>query len=259
MISNRNVIQFNVSKLCCRAEWQRYTDLDVSTRIQVIHSAVTLVLAYILYICMYMCICGNFREQCGLLCVCIKYQISWNTSSAYSKCNFYAPFVLMCFSGCLCWWPYVGIMAQARWRWGLRSVCAAPEIHQSKPLGGHVPGNAEHSESLLPHILTPDSGGRLAVNRKHSLVLSANRAERHHHSVSTLLFQMVSVFCQSMQSKQYTAIQTWAHTHSPAGSQHASTHSIVLANELEDRDLVVFRELVLWGVLCHCFIRDTPG
>lgn len=41
MISNRSVIQFNVSKLCCQAEWQRCTDLDVLTRIHLIHSAVT--------------------------------------------------------------------------------------------------------------------------------------------------------------------------------------------------------------------------
>lgn len=41
----------------------------------------------------------------------------------------------------------------------------------------------------------------------------------------------------------------------PAGP---STHSVVLADELEDRDLVVLRELVFWWVLCHSFIRDTP-
>lgn len=41
----------------------------------------------------------------------------------------------------------------------------------------------------------------------------------------------------------------------PAGP---STHSVVLADELEDRDLVVLRELVLWRVLGHSFIRDTP-
>lgn len=46
-----------------------------------------------------------------------------------------------------------------------------------------------------------------------------------------------------------------AHTPMPAGSQQAPfTHFVVLANELEDRDLVVLRELVFGRVLCHCFI-----
>lgn len=41
------------------------------------------------------------------------------------------------------------------------------------------------------------------------------------------------------------AVFAATHTHLPAGSQHAAlTHLIVLADELEDRDLVVFGELV---------------
>lgn len=68
------------------------------------------------------------------------------------------------------------------------------------------------------------------------------------------LRQMASYTGNSLQS--VSTVQSNSHIH--AGSQHASfTYLAVLANELEDGDVVMLGELVLWWILCHRFIWDA--
>lgn len=119
-------------------------------------------------------------------------------------------------------------------------MCAAPEVHQYEPPVERGRDNVEHSGSLLPRKLTPGSGGTLAANRKSE-------------------FRDNSLFTQSLNTvltvKYHTAI--WLPTCFSFVFCFFLTHWVVLANELEDRDLVVLRELVLGRVLCHSFIRNT--
>ena len=168
----------------------------------------------------------------------------------------------------------ISIMVQVGWRWGLQSVCAAPAAPpQSESLGGHVLDNVGHSGSLRPHTPTPGSAGTLAANRGRTVWCEWSQRNStimswycwfieytHTHFIDngshTHTYRHTHMH---KHARTHTHIHTCAQTHMPAGPQHASfAHLVVLANELEDRDLVVFGELVLWRVLCHSLIRNAP-
>lgn len=143
MIYIKNGICFNVSTFGCKAKWQRHKEWS---RIQVID----------LHPCDWHWNVHRSKDECvyctyACICVCegllnnMIHKLEWSvhllSSKWYCDCNSAA--ALLAWRWLFCMFESVSIsslvsISQARWRWGLQSVCAAPEVLRSEPFGGHV-------------------------------------------------------------------------------------------------------------------------